>query len=222
VIEVFFVVEGQSEEKFITNVLVEHLAGKGVYSRGVKLVGRGRGRGGMTSYARLRDDLNLLMRQHNTVYITTMIDVFRVPNDFPGYEGASKLNNPLDRADALERAILEDFGTRSDTRFLMPYLQLHEFEALLWTDPEILDSQITQGAASRLTELQTVLGQYETPEHINNGALTAPSKRLEALYGRAYDKVRYASSVAQAIGLERLREACPRFGAWVTRLEGLG
>jgi hypothetical protein len=78
----------------------------------------------MTSYARLRDDLNLLMRQHNTVYITTMIDVFRVPNDFPGYEGASKLNNPLDRADALERAILEEFGTRTDTRFLRCHLEI--------------------------------------------------------------------------------------------------
>jgi hypothetical protein len=222
VTEVFFVVEGQSEEKFINSVLVEHLADLGVYSRGVKLVGRGKGRGGMTSYARLRDDLNLLIRQHRDVWVTTMIDVFRIPTDSPGFEVSNRLNDPVQRANALERAILEDITARTESRFFLPYLQLHEFEALLWTDPEVLDSEMTgRGSPSKLTGLRSVRERYETPEHINNAPETSPSKRLQALYGRAYDKVAVGERVAKEIGLERLRQACPRFGAWVTQLENL-
>ena len=135
---------------------------------------------------------------------------------------ANKISDPVSRAAKLEQAMLEDVIARTGTRFFVPYVQLHEFEALLWTDPIVLDSSlVTLGAASKLTELQAVNAQYETPEHINNSPQTAPSKRLEQLYS-GYDKRLIGPLVTKNIGLERLREACPRFGAWVKKLEQLG
>ncbi len=219
----FFVVEGHTEEDFVNQILIEHLAYANVIVRRVVKVGRGKQSGGMVSYARLRDHLELLMKQHRGVYFTTLIDLFRIPTDFPSFQAMNNLRDPVSRATRFEQAMLEDFTQRADTRFFVPYIQMHEFEALLWTDPTVLDSSlVTLGAASKLTELQAVNLQYETPEHINNKPETAPSKRLEQLYGDAYNKKLIGSLVAKNIGLERLREACPRFGAWVTKLEQLG
>ena len=152
-----------------------------------------------------------------------MIDLFRIPTDFPGFEVANKLSDPMDRASQLEASMLENIVALTNTRFFVPYVQMYEFEALLWTSPETLDaSMIGFGAPSRLTALQDVRIQYATPEHINNGPETAPSKRLEKLYGTAYNKKLIGPLVTQRIGLEQLREACLRFGAWITRLENLG
>jgi hypothetical protein len=163
------------------------------------------------------------MTTHKNVYFTTLIDVFRIPTDFPEFQMANKISDPVSRAAKLEQAMLEDVTARTGTRFFVPYVQLHEFEALLFTDPSILDSQLTEvGAKSKLKELLAVRKQYETPEHINTRPETAPSKRLEALYGRAYQKILIGRLVTEKIGLERLREACPRFGAWVSKLEALG
>jgi hypothetical protein len=223
VTELFFVVEGHTKEDFVNQILIEHLAYANVMVRGVVKVGSGRVRGGMVSYARLRDHLERMLKQHQNVYFTTLIDVFRIPTDSLEYQTTNKISDPVARALRLEQAMLEDIVTRTGTRFFVPYVQLHEFEALLWTDPTALDSSlVTLGAASKLTEVQAVNAKYETPEHINNKPETAPSKRLERLYGDAYNKKLIGPLVTKNIGLERLREACPRFGAWVTKLEEFG
>jgi hypothetical protein len=223
VTELFFVVEGHTKEDFVNQILIEHLAYANVMVRGVVKVGSGRVRGGMVSYARLCDHLERMLKQHQNVYFTTLIDVFRIPTDSLEYQTTNKISDPVARALRLEQAMLEDVIVRTGTRFFVPYVQLHEFEALLWTDPTALDSSlVTLGAVSKLTELQAVNAKYETPEHINNKPETAPSKRLEQLYGDAYNKKLIGPLVTKNIGLERLREACPRFGAWVLKLEQLG
>jgi hypothetical protein len=223
VTELFFVVEGHTEEDFVNQILIEHLAYANVMVRGVVKVGSGRVRGGMVSYSRLRVHLERMLKQHQNVYFTTLIDVFRIPTDFPDLQMANKISDPVSRAAKLEQAMLEDIVARTGTRFFVPYVQLHEFEALLWTDPIALDSSlVTLGAASKLSELQAVNADYKTPEHINNKPETAPSKRLEQLYAGFYRKRLIGPLVTKNIGLERLRQACPRFGAWVTTLEDLG
>jgi hypothetical protein len=224
VTEVFFLVEGPTEAEFIRTVLIEHLAADfRVYGREPKLVGRGPQRGGMVSYARLRDDLTRLMRQHRNVWFTTMIDAFRIPTDFPGFQASRGINDPVDRVVALEQAMLADISTLSGSDRLIPYIQMHEFEALLFTDPQKLDDSVTMlsDASSRLTALQAILAQYETPEHINQSPQNAPSKQLEVLYRSAYRKTVFGPLVTQAIGLEKLRQECLRFDAWVTQLENL-
>jgi hypothetical protein len=221
VTRLIFVVEGHTEENFINEVLARHLASMDIYATATK-VGTGKVKGGMTTYARLRDHLLKLIRGDRNIWITTMIDFFRIPTDFPGYVNAMNLNARDDQAEALEQSMLTDIISRTNSSMLIPYVQLHEFEALLWTSPEILDEQmINRGTPSKLTELHAVKALYETPEHINNGADTAPSKRLENLYGTAYDKKLIGPLVTNNIGLEKLRQECPRFGTWVTQLENL-
>ena len=220
--ELFFVVEGHTEEDFVNQVLSEHLWNFGVTTRVVKVGRSSAGRGGMTSYARLYDHLALLIRQRRNIWYTTMIDMFRIPTDFPGFETANKINNPVSRANALEKTMFEDITESTGTRFFVPYIQLHEFEALLWADPKMLDSEfVGRGSRSKLAELEAINLQYETPEHINSQPEKAPSKRLEQLYGRAFDKKVIGPLVTRNIGLERIRQACPRFGAWITKLEQL-
>ena len=218
----YFVVEGHTEEDFVNQVLIEHLAHRDVMVPPSIKVGNGKQTGGKVTYARLLPQLERLMKQQPGVYFTTLIDMFRIGTDFPNFQIANQLPDPVSRVTALEQAMLEDMISRTRTRFFVPYVQLHEFEALLWTDPSVLDAAcIGHGVPSKLTELEAVNAEYETPEHINSRPEKAPSKRLKQLYGNAFDKRIIGSLVTKNIGLERIRQAYPRFGAWITKLEQL-
>lgn len=61
------------------------------------------------------------------------------------------------------------------------------------------------------------------PEAIDEGAATAPSKRIiKHIPNYERLKVRVGAPAAAAIGLVKLRAQCPHFSDWVTRLERLG
>ena len=119
------------------------------------------------------------------------------------------------RAERLEAALAEDIG---DWR-LIPYLQRHEFEALVLAGLEGLEAVLDPGERAPLAELRGLVCVMP-PEEVNDGSETAPSKRLErALPG--YQKVEHGPAALEGVGLEVLRARCPRFGAWVSRLEKL-
>ena len=131
--------EGQTEEAFVNNTLRHHLAKFGVFAdvRCV-LTSRKRGkefRGGMTTYLRAKNDITrwLLEETHNAdVVFTTMFDYYALPEDFPGYVEAQRQQNPYQKVAVIERALANDIN---DCRFI-PYIQLHEFETLLFVDPQ--------------------------------------------------------------------------------------
>ncbi len=106
---------------------------------------------------------------------------------------------------------------RADVRFL-PYLQLHEFEALLFSDPGAFARGIYK---PHLTEaLQRIRAGFPTPEDINDNIETAPSKRIMKLYA-GYRKPLYGSLAALEVGINRMRDECPHFSEWVARIEAL-
>lgn len=113
----------------------------------------------------------------------------------------------------MEDAFQKDIG---EYRF-RPYLCLHEFEALLFTDPEKLGERVA-AITPRLGELQSAVSAAGSPEHVNDGPKTAPPKRLEELSGGTYNKVLHGPSVAAAIGIDAIREKCKHFDDWVTWL----
>ena len=84
-------------------------------------------RGGLTTYAKARNDITLWLKQdrNSDVRFTTMFDLYGLPPDFPGYKTAAN-DDPHRRVEALENALKSDIG---DERFI-PYIQLHEFETL--------------------------------------------------------------------------------------------
>ncbi len=153
------------------------------------------------------------------VYFTTMVDLYAFYSDFPGREKADELrSNPYEQVGALQEAWQEE---TVDRRFI-PFIQLHEFEAYLFVDvtrfPEFCDSP-RRGIA----ELQRVADNVDSPELIDDGQHTAPSKRIIdqiPVYKRL--KTSVGPQMAEDIGLPAIRSKCPHFDDWVGRLERLG
>lgn len=213
-------VEGPTEEAFVKIILGPHLAKHDVFCT-PRLMRNGLGGWGRIRrrYQTLRKDIDLWLKQdHGADFrLTTMIDFYGLPSDLPGTEIAQKQRNSFNAADILEEAFRDDI---QDRRFLA-YIQMHEFEALLFSRPEAFKTYYPDRILAALPQLNAALAQFaDNPEAIDDSPLTAPSKRLEACFP-GYAKVAAGSIVAQEIGLERMRSACPRFDSWVTKLEAL-
>ena len=219
-LRLYITVEGQAEKAFADQALTPHLARRNIEVKTrVVLTNRKLGkRGGILDFAKIEGDLTRLMRQdrHPEARFTTMIDFYALPPEFPGWAEARKQVLPKDRVAILENSLHTRFG---DGRFL-PYIQLHEFEALLYCDLTELQRRLNH-ADHGIAALQREVAHL-TPEDINEGATTAPSKRIInhlPVYERS--KVRVGAPAAAAIGLATLRAKCPHFNDWLTRLEQL-
>jgi len=218
-----FIVEGQTEETFVNKQLVPHLAQKSIWAS-VRCVQTSRKRnikyrGGLGRYAQARGDISKWMRQESgcDVRFTTMFDLFRLPVDFPGYGGAASAPDPdpSRRATALENAMLEDIG---DNR-LVPYIQVHEFEALVLADPQELSKDYPE-SESGVRRLVEMAARFPSPELINGDPETAPSKRIKREIP-TYVKKTSGLNVTKRIDLPKLRAKCPHFGTWLDKLESL-
>jgi hypothetical protein len=220
-IRLYIVVEGQSEREFVNLLLKPHLSHRAidVRPRVVETNRKLNMRGGLLNFEILRKDLERLMREDRSsdARFTTMIDLYGLPASFPGRDDAAKRVLRADRVATLEAAFQAALG---DPRF-SPYIQVHEFEALLYCDLDTLHRRI-DGAEAGLRALTREVGG-KAPEDINDGASTAPSKRLiKHVPSYARLKVRVGAPAAASIGLPTLRAKCPHFDDWVTRLERMG
>lgn len=215
------IVEGQTEETFVRDLLREPLANRGVYVY-VRCVETGRKhgrvyRGGITSYTKAKRDMQRWLSEDKTAYLTTMFDLYKLPTDFPGIEQAWHFGDPYQKVSHLEGSLAADIAAPR----CIPYVQLHEFEGLLFSDIQAIDAILkVHHNRSQLTILQQIRTQFRTPEEVNDGETTAPSKRLQSLYAR-YDKVLFGALIAQRIGLDTIRQECPHFRDWVSKLEAL-
>ena len=218
--------EGQTELTFADTVLKPHLAGAGVFLHPPVLIAHARKkgrvhRGGGRRYAPMKNDILRFLAQEKEqdVFFTTMIDLYAIHADLPGLAEAEELRRmPEKRVQALEEAFAKDI---QDSRFI-PYIQLHEFEAYLFSDPTwfryFYDRHERQIAA-----LQTIADDCATPELIDDGPDSAPSKRIIAEIPDYEDaKSAVGPQVAELIGLNVIRSKCPHFAAWLERLENLG
>lgn len=215
--------EGQTEQTFATDVLGPRLSDFGVYLRAIPIAhAKKKGiphRGGGSKYIPMRDDIRNLLGQEKgrDVFFTTMIDLYAISTKSPGWEEAEKLRHlPYKRVEVLEQAFADDVG---DPRFI-PYIQLHEYEAYLFSDPAQFGF-FYKHREKAIVALQAIADGKTTPELID--ADSAPSKRIEAVlpdYKSA--KCVVGPQVAERIGLDVIRGKCPHFAAWLSRLEQLG
>ncbi len=213
-VRLHIVVEGQTEETYVNRVLKLHLADLEVWvdARSVE-TGRKRGlvcRGGLCEYRRLRQDLVRWMKQddHPEVFFTTMIDLYgldRLKDTFPGWDDALRNPDPYRKVAGLEEAWHTDIG---HPRFI-PYLQLHEFEALLLASPTHLSAEFV-GHDQEIATLQAMANGFASPELINDGQQTAPSKRIISELPQ-YEGMKASAGpiVAEKIGLAMLRQVPP-------------
>jgi hypothetical protein len=214
------VVEGQSEEAFLNDVLAPELAAKDVFIVCHRVTTGRRGgfvfRGGIGKYQQLKTDLTLWMKQESRqqgAWFTTMVDLYALPDDFPGYHECARSADPVRRVECLEQRLWDDLSHR---RFI-PYIQLHEFEALLFSDPRQFEIAFP-GDPGVIDQLTAIGSQFPTPEHIDDRPDLAPSKRILKVLPD-YRKPVAGPLILKQIGLTTLRRECPHFNQWIERIE---
>ena len=199
-------VEGETEIEFVKNMLVPHLHEHSVDARPTMPGGQG----GDIRISRLADGMASL---------TWDFDVVTCFVDFYGFKG----KKPAETVDQLERRIDQALAERSPKYpcgdRLWAYVQSHEFEALLYSDVSAFKI-FPEASASAMQDLQHAARSFISPEHINDGPSTAPSKRIKQAIPQ-FQKRLDGPIVASEIGLSAIRSKCPRFDAWVARLEAL-
>lgn len=220
--------EGQTEQGFVEEVLRPYLQEQGVKSvKGILITTNKKknARGGMLSYNHAVTDIGLLRQtkkddEYARHIFTTMFDLYALPNDFPGYAVAQTIGDPYVRVNSLEADFAKDIN---DGRFI-PYIQLHEFEALLFCGIAHI-AKYYPGCDKRCKQLENdLLDAGGNPELINNGPSTAPSKRIiKAIEGDKkthynYNKPVTGKNVAKQIGIETLRAKCRHFNDWIEKL----
>ena len=137
---------------------------------------------------------------------------------FSGFEEAEKhRDDPYRRIRMLEESWARDTG---DHRFI-PHIQLHEYEAYLFVDVSVL-SEYYQGHEQAVAMLEASVEAFDSPELIDDGIETAPSKRIMShLPGYASDKPTVGVQAAERIGLSAIRQRCSHFSSWLEQIEGL-
>ena len=208
--------EGQTEVEFVKQVLCGYFIKYDLLldSRAVETSRDSQKiyRGGLSTYVKARTDLKRWMKERPRDYFTSMFDFYRLPTDFPGMNHSAKSN--LAKVKHIER----EFAADIDFQRFIPYIQMHEFEALLFTDITFLKGELF-GKDTAIEALSDET-KHLLPEDINNGPTSSPSKRILSKLPN-YDKVVNGVSVTKAIGVDALCNACPHFKEWIEALKTL-
>lgn len=173
-------------------------------------------RGGRVTIGRLVDQVS---REYcDAGRVTTLVDFYGF-KDRAGRSRAEVEDAILDGV----RNKTEDAGRRFDARFVLPYLQMHEFEGLLFSDIEQFKVVLDGWNDGARNALRSIRDAFDTPEDINDSPETAPSKRILEIFGKgAYSKTEHGPLIAKETGLAEIRRQCPRFDEWIGKLEAWG
>ncbi len=210
-------VEGPTEERFVKDLLRPQLWTVNLDIAPTLLVTKriksgGSFRGGVTGFGKFENDAKRLLSGAGDALVTTMLDFYGLPTDFPGM-ATRPSGTPIQRVRHVEQAMWAHLGSPSN---FLPYLALHEFEALLFSSSDELPRAVTH--PEKTAEFAAIRAEFSTPEDINERPGSSPSKRIARLFP-AYRKTIHGPSTAARIGLERIRSECPHFAQWLERLE---
>ena len=159
--------------------------------------------------------VNFMSHQyHQTDRITTLVDFY----GFKDRDGRSRAKLEDDIRNEVARV------TRGyDERFVLPYVQMHEFEGLLFSDPEAFEWVVDGWDDQTRRAVHKVASAFDNPEQINDSPETAPSKRILRIFQEgSYSKVEHGALIAEHIGIDKIRAKCPEFDKWVGNLQSWG
>ena len=212
--------EGQTEEEFINGFLVNELSRQDVMLEARVVRTSALGHGGGLAHRRVVTQLRSMLKQRADTFVTTFFDLYGLPSAFPGVAEAKEIPGPCGKASRVERCLREEVleGMEVGTHRLRPHIQPFEFEALVFSNVDALED-LESSWASQVGPLRKCRDAVATPEHINDGPETHPSKRLEVLQGPRYRKTLHGPLTCEHIGLDGLREQCSHFASWVSWLE---
>ena len=215
--------EGQTEDRFAKSVLKNYLKDFDIVVKHTILITNKRKniRGGLLSYQQAKNDLELLIKQHSKktseeYFFTTMFDLYALPDDFPGYADAMIIPDCYEKVKKLEEKFAESIPSRN----FIPYIQLHEFEALVFCGLEYLLIDYPN-MTKQVANLQKIIEKYDNnTEKIDDNPQTAPSKRIikEFEQFHHYDKPKSGQFVTEKVGIEGLKDKCPHFKEWIEKL----
>ena len=213
---IIIICEGPTEKEFCKDVLYSYFLTKGIYIQ-TPLIKKSAG--GIVPWKTLKKQIENHLLQDKEAIVTTLIDYYGIPEkfQFPEWEKAHQTNDKEKRMDILEAGMKASISEEINSRFI-PYIQLHEFEGLLFNDIKVFNNQIPEKDFIDKAELIKTIKEYPNPEMINDTPNNAPSYRLSRLIN-GYSKIVYGAIMAEEIGLEKIREKCPRFNQWVINLE---
>ncbi len=219
--ELAVICEGKTERLFCEEVLRPHLARVGIRLMPIEIGIDCLSSGGNVTFARVLHDAQLLLCDYEKV--TTLVDYFKLGKGWSGLSDVTMDMSSDMKACTVEAAAIRDAVTSCPTidmasRF-MPNVLMHEFEGLLFSEPSAI-VEVTRSYSARV-KLEAVAQEFKSPEDINTGRDSAPSKRLHSL-GANYGKITHGARIAMRIGLENIRVKCPHFNRWLTRIEELG
>lgn len=222
----FIHVEGETEETFVNEALAPHLYGLGYEKVSARLLGNSRNRdrpGGLRSWLSVRADICNHLKEDPQCLATTMVDYYALPKEgqkaWPGRSEAGLRAYP-EKSPLVQNALLADIcsvlGDGFNSRRFVPYVMMHEFEGLLFSDCQRFATGI--GRPELAAPFKAIRDAFNSPEEMNDSPVSAPSKRVEALVA-GYEKPFLGSLAVLEIGLEAIRQECPNFRAWVEQLE---
>lgn len=206
--------EGQTEETFVREVLQDHLIGYDVFLNPIVLRTSATCKGGVVSYAKLKWQIEQKCREDSSSCVTTLIDLYGLPSDFPGKSSFENQHDYEKKVAIAEKA----FNSDIDMNNFIANLLLHEYEALLFSDVTKFEEWFNPSVVDSLQKEASI---FDNPEQINDSPTTAPSKRI-LKYCLGYNKPLHGSLIAMDIGLDVIRSQCKHFNVWLRKIENLG
>lgn len=225
-----FLVEGPTEKEFVEALFQGHFARREMVCD-ARLLTTSRDwncgrfyKGGLASYGKLRYEIveSIKSDHGDDSFFTTFLDVYGLPNDFPGVTEVTSTNH-REVVSGIESAFLNDIQSclpsLNISKVFVPNIMCHEFESLVLSDVSKL-ACVYLDRQRELEQLAAQVSEFGDPELVNSSPETAPSKRIVKLIPE-YDKATAGPLAAIEIGLPALRQKCQHFNDWVTRLEAL-
>lgn len=208
---IHIIAEGQTEGEFINQFLKEYFWKNYQVTVTYNILG------GSINFQKIKTMIEMCLKIYRNSIITTMIDYYGIKNlsNFPGYTPS---NNGLNNVKSMESELLKCFDSNYHWR-LIPYFQLHEFEALLFSDVSAFYN-ISDVSQTEINQLEGILSEFKYPEHINSNI--PPSHRIKRVISR-YNKIIHGIEVLKKIveknGFDGLKGQCQHFGEWFSQLE---
>ena len=216
---IIIICEGPTEKEFCEKTLLPYFFKKDILIQAPLIKAS---RGGIVKWSKLKSQIDLHLKTESQAYVTTFIDYYGLyaKYEFPNWDESLKIVDKQQRMSFLEEGMKDAIAEEYRYRFI-PYMQLHEFEGLLFNDIDIFYQQFNKSEIVDEIELKETFERNSNPEMINDNRETAPSKRLCRII-KGYNKVVYGNILAESIGLTNIREKSPRFNDWVFALENIG
>ncbi len=214
---IIIICEGPTETEFCKDVLYPFFIGNAMHVQTPLIKKSG---GGIVSWPSLKAQIINHLQQDTSAIVTTLIDYYGIneKHSFPEWQIAEGTIDRNSRMKILENGMLSSIPSEFRRRFI-PYIQLHEFEGLLFNNAEVFKANFSTQEAD-LAGIEQIIINNPNPELINNGKDTAPSKRLSKLIP-GYNKIVHGAVIAEAIGINELRYKSPRFNNWIHNLSAL-